>query len=58
MMQAMAEGLDLMRAAPFDLDLPDIAEAWRRGSVVSSWLLDLTAQALAFDPMPANTAAM
>ncbi|UPY37142.1 phosphogluconate dehydrogenase (NAD(+)-dependent, decarboxylating) [Sediminicoccus sp. KRV36] len=50
MMQAMAEGLDLMRAAPFPLDLPDITEAWRRGSVVSSWLLDLTAQALAFDP--------
>ena len=50
MMQAMAEGLDLMRAAPFDLDLPDITEAWRRGSVVSSWLLDLTAQALAYDP--------
>jgi len=50
MMQAMAEGLDLMRTAPFDLDLPDITEAWRRGSVVSSWLLDLTAQALAFDP--------
>ena len=50
MMQAMAEGLDLMRSAPFDLDLPDITEAWRRGSVVSSWLLDLTAQALAYDP--------
>ncbi|WP_421990682.1 phosphogluconate dehydrogenase (NAD(+)-dependent, decarboxylating) [Roseococcus sp.] len=50
MMQAMAEGLDLMRAAPFALDLPDITEAWRRGSVVSSWLLDLTAQALAYDP--------
>jgi 6-phosphogluconate dehydrogenase len=50
MMQAMAEGLDLMRAAPFELDLPDITEAWRRGSVVSSWLLDLTAQALAYDP--------
>jgi len=50
MMQAMAEGLDLMRSAPFELDLPDITEAWRRGSVVSSWLLDLTAQALAYDP--------
>ncbi len=50
MMQAMAEGLDLMRSAPFALDLPDITEAWRRGSVVSSWLLDLTAQALAYDP--------
>lgn len=50
MMQAMAEGLDLMRSAPFELDLPDVTEAWRRGSVVSSWLLDLTAQALAYDP--------
>jgi len=35
---------------PFDLDLRDIAEVWRRGSVISSWLLDLTAAALAQDP--------
>ena len=34
----------------FDLDLPAIAELWRRGSVIPSWLLDLTAQALAADP--------
>ena len=34
----------------YDLDLADIAEVWRRGSVISSWLLDLTAQALAVDP--------
>ena len=34
----------------FDLDLPDIAEVWRRGSVISSWLLDLAASALAADP--------
>jgi len=34
----------------FDLNLPDIAETWRRGSVISSWLLDLTASALAADP--------
>jgi len=34
----------------FDLNLPDIAEVWRRGSVVASWLLDLTADALARDP--------
>jgi 6-phosphogluconate dehydrogenase len=34
----------------YDLDLPAIAEVWRRGSVVTSWLLDLTAQALAADP--------
>jgi 6-phosphogluconate dehydrogenase len=59
MMQAYAEGFDIMRnknsknlpeEARFDLNLPDIAEVWRRGSVVSSWLLDLTASALARDP--------
>jgi 6-phosphogluconate dehydrogenase len=52
MMQAMAEGLDLLRRAPAPLDfnLADVTEAWRRGSVVASWLLDLTAQALAQDP--------
>jgi 6-phosphogluconate dehydrogenase len=58
LMQAYAEGFDILRgknsdALPpeerFDLNLPDIAEVWRRGSVVSSWLLDLTAQALAGD---------
>ena len=37
-------------AYQYDLDLPDIAEVWRRGSVISSWLLDLTAAALAVDP--------
>jgi 6-phosphogluconate dehydrogenase len=52
MMQAMAEGLDLLRRAPapYDFALEDVTEAWRRGSVVASWLLDLTAQALAADP--------
>ena len=58
LMQAYAEGFDILSnknsaALPederFDLNLPDIAEVWRRGSVVSSWLLDLTAQALAGD---------
>ena len=34
----------------YDFDLPEIAELWRRGSVISSWLLDLTAQALQHDP--------
>ena len=34
----------------YDLDLPDIVEVWRRGSVIASWLLDLTATALAQDP--------
>ncbi|MFT8931782.1 phosphogluconate dehydrogenase (NAD(+)-dependent, decarboxylating) [Acetobacter syzygii] len=56
MMQAFAEGFDVMyrKDSPllaederFSLNMADIAEVWRRGSVVSSWLLDLTAQALA-----------
>ena len=51
MMAAFAEGLAIIEAADklepaYDLDIPQIAEVWRRGSVVSSWLLDLTAQAL------------
>jgi 6-phosphogluconate dehydrogenase len=40
----------------YDLNLPDIAELWRRGSVVASWLLDLTANALAKDPQLAGFA--
>ena len=51
MMQAFAEGFELMEAkAQFDLDLAAIAEIWRHGSVVRSWLLDLTAAALHEDP--------
>ena len=58
-MHAYAEGFDIFKNAVskefpedmrFDLNLPDIAEVWRRGSVVSSWLLDLTAMALAENP--------
>ena len=37
-------------AYQYDLDLADVAEVWRRGSVIASWLLDLTAAALAADP--------
>ncbi|HHO69946.1 MAG TPA: decarboxylating 6-phosphogluconate dehydrogenase [Halothiobacillus sp.] len=48
MMQALAEGLALMRKKKvFSLDLAQITELWRHGSVVQSWLLDLTAEALA-----------
>jgi len=50
LMQAYAEGFDLLAASEFDLDLAAIAELWRHGSVVRSWLLDLTALALADDP--------
>jgi 6-phosphogluconate dehydrogenase len=58
LMQAYAEGFDILRGKEaaelpqderYSLNLPDIAEVWRRGSVVSSWLLDLTAEALAGD---------
>ena len=58
LMQAYAEGFDILKNADkkdlpednrFDLNLADIAEVWRRGSVISSWLLDLAASALAGD---------
>ena len=50
LMQAYAEGFEIMRAKDeFDLDMHQIAEIWRFGSVVRSWLLDLTANALAED---------
>jgi 6-phosphogluconate dehydrogenase len=59
LMQAYAEGFDILRNARstalaedlrYELPISDIAELWRRGSVVGSWLLDLTASALAEDP--------
>lgn len=50
MMQALAEGLDLIKGKEeFHLDLAQITELWRHGSVVRSWLLDLTAEALQHD---------
>ncbi len=63
LMQAYAEGFDIFRNANseevpenlrYELDLADIAEVWRRGSVVSSWLLDLTATALLENPDLSN----
>lgn len=63
LMQAYAEGFDILRNANsdalpadhrFDLDIADIAEVWRRGSVIPSWLLDLTASALAKHPTLEN----
>src|SRR5215216_1401077 len=50
LMQAYAEGFELLRASEFSLDLAQISELWRHGSVVRSWLLDLLARALAEDP--------
>lgn len=51
LMQAYAEGFELMAAKEeFDLDLARIAESWREGSVVRSWLLELTAAALKEEP--------
>jgi 6-phosphogluconate dehydrogenase len=50
LMQGYAEGFELLRASEFDLDLHQIAEVWRHGSVVRSWLLDLAASALEKDP--------
>jgi 6-phosphogluconate dehydrogenase len=50
LMQAYAEGFELMNASEFDLDLAEVAELWRYGSVVRSWLLDLLARALEADP--------
>lgn len=58
-MQAYAEGFDIIRNASklglpaecqYRFNLPEIAEVWRHGSVISSWLLDLTAMALDEDP--------
>ena len=60
LMQAYAEGFDVLKGKAsetlpeeerFELNLTDIAEVWRRGSVISSWLLDLSAAALARDQM-------
>ena len=59
LMQAYAEGFDILQGRAsdklpeeerFDINLADVAEVWRRGSVVASWLLDLTAIALAKSP--------
>ena len=60
LMQAYAEGFDILKGKAseklppderFEINLPDVAEVWRRGSVISSWLLDLCAIGLARDPM-------
>ncbi len=50
LLQAYAEGFELLEAAPFQIDLPAVAALWNQGSVVRSWLLELAEQALAADP--------
>jgi len=50
MMQSYAEGFEIMQASPYDLDLAKISHLWNQGSVVRSWLLELTAAALAQNP--------
>ena len=50
LMQAYGEGFELLKSSQFDLDVSQIAEVWRHGSVVRSWLLDLAAKALEGDP--------
>ena len=54
LMQAYAEGFELMSESEYGLDLPRIAHLWNQGSVVRSWLLELTADALAANPTLAN----
>jgi 6-phosphogluconate dehydrogenase len=63
LMQAYGEGFDILKNAGsdqlepdcrYDLNIAEIAEVWRRGSVVSSWLLDLAAMALTEDPSLKN----
>ena len=50
LMQAYAEGYELMHASPYKIDLAKVAALWMQGSVVRSWLLELTARALSEDP--------
>jgi 6-phosphogluconate dehydrogenase len=56
MLQAYAEGFEILDASPYELDLQRIASLWNRGSVVRSWLLELAERALAEDPNLQNIA--
>ena len=56
LMQAYAEGYELMAASELGIDCPGVMETWRHGSVVRSWLLDLTAEFLANDAKLADVA--
>ncbi|HMI31850.1 MAG TPA: decarboxylating 6-phosphogluconate dehydrogenase [Candidatus Limnocylindrales bacterium] len=50
LMQAYAEGFEILKASPYNLDLPSISSLWNHGSVVRSWLLELAASAFEEDP--------
>ena len=50
LMQAYAEGFEILKASPYDLDLRSIAALWNHGSVVRSWLLELAESAFEDDP--------
>lgn len=50
MMQAYAEGFEILEKAPYDIDIAKVADAWQYGSVVRSWLLELAVNALKDDP--------
>ncbi|MDQ3954598.1 MAG: decarboxylating 6-phosphogluconate dehydrogenase [Actinomycetota bacterium] len=56
LMQSYGEGFELLRSSDMELDVDQIAELWRHGSVVRSWLLDLAAKALASDPQLTDVA--
>lgn len=57
MMQAYAEGFEIMEKSPFEIDLHGISKVWQQGSVVRSWLLELASNALEKDPTLSNIAA-
>lgn len=50
MMQAIGEGMELLKDGPYELPLPQIAKVWNHGSVIRSWLMELAAEALEEDP--------
>jgi 6-phosphogluconate dehydrogenase len=56
MLQGIGEGFELLERAPYDLDLPQVAELWRHGTVIRSWLLDLMVRA--FDEEGADLASI
>ncbi|MDR0299721.1 MAG: decarboxylating 6-phosphogluconate dehydrogenase, partial [Streptococcaceae bacterium] len=50
MMQAIAEGFEILDAGPYDYDFPEVAQLWNHGSVIRSWLMELAGEAFAKDP--------